>query len=471
MRHDWNSLLCHDDDFRLKSYDKTFFPHADNLVRYIKDYVERFDINMQYSFNIETITKKDGLYCIRDNNGNEHCCEVLIVATGLYKPFIPQIEGIEHTTNYSDMSLNIEEFENKRVLVIGKKNSAFETAEHLISAASMIHLVSPSSIKMAWKTHYVGDLRAINNNFLDTYQLKSQNAVLDADITLIKKEGEQYRVTFSYKHAEDEIEEIVYDRILCCTGFKFDNSIFSENNTPELAHMGKFPALTTSFESVNNLNMYFAGTLTHSLDYRKSTSGFIHGFRYNSKALADILIEKHLGENIPTIVVSNDSKELTNLMLDRINRSGALWQQPGFIADAALKNHEGYAYIKELPKEHFIEKFASSSDDIYILTLEYGASILGDPFAVQRNHRENTTVAEASQFLHPVVRRYVNGILVARHDVIEDLEARWVEPEHFEPMIKFFDEQKDAISCEPLTNELANSMNRIQQYECEKSQA
>ena len=55
MRHDWNSLLCHDDDFRLKNYDKKFFPHADNLVRYINDYVERYNINMQYSFDIVAI--------------------------------------------------------------------------------------------------------------------------------------------------------------------------------------------------------------------------------------------------------------------------------------------------------------------------------------------------------------------------------------------------------------------------------
>ena len=27
--------------------------------------------------------------------------------------------------------------------------------------------------------HYVGDLRAINNNVLDTYQLKSQTAIAD----------------------------------------------------------------------------------------------------------------------------------------------------------------------------------------------------------------------------------------------------------------------------------------------------
>ena len=31
---------------------------------------------------------------------------------------------------------------------------------------------------MSWATHYVGDLRGINNELLDTYQLKSLDALL-----------------------------------------------------------------------------------------------------------------------------------------------------------------------------------------------------------------------------------------------------------------------------------------------------
>jgi hypothetical protein len=45
-----------------------------------------------------------------------------------------------------------------------------------METAAVIHVAGPHSIRMAWRTHYVGHLRAVNNNFLDTYQLKSQNA-------------------------------------------------------------------------------------------------------------------------------------------------------------------------------------------------------------------------------------------------------------------------------------------------------
>jgi len=41
---------------------------------------------------------------------------------------------------------------------------------------------------------YVGHLRALNNNLLDTYQLKSQNALLDGNIERIDRRGDRYIV-------------------------------------------------------------------------------------------------------------------------------------------------------------------------------------------------------------------------------------------------------------------------------------
>jgi hypothetical protein len=64
-------------------------------------------------------------------------------------------------------------------------------------------------MKMAWKTKYVGHLRAVNNNFLDTYQLKSQNVVIDATIANIRREGDRFIVSFNYTHANREREDLV----------------------------------------------------------------------------------------------------------------------------------------------------------------------------------------------------------------------------------------------------------------------
>lgn len=42
----------------------------------------------------------------------------------------------------------------------------------------------------------------------------------------------------------------------------------------------KYPAVKHNYESVSLPGLFFAGTNTHGLDFRKSSGGFIHGFRY-----------------------------------------------------------------------------------------------------------------------------------------------------------------------------------------------
>ena len=44
----------------------------------------------------------------------------------------------------------------------------------------------------------------------------------------------------------------------------------------------KYPKISGDYESVDYENLYFAGTIAHSLDFRYSSGGFIHGFRYAS---------------------------------------------------------------------------------------------------------------------------------------------------------------------------------------------
>lgn len=53
--------------------------------------------------------------------------------------------------------------------------------------------------------------------------------------------------------------------------------------TPGRGRAKKYPKINYNYESVDNPGMFFAGTATHSLDFRKSAGGFIHGFRYTGE--------------------------------------------------------------------------------------------------------------------------------------------------------------------------------------------
>ena len=45
---------------------------------------------------------------------------VLVVASGMWKPNIPDIKGIEMADGYETMSLNPDDYEGKTVLILGR---------------------------------------------------------------------------------------------------------------------------------------------------------------------------------------------------------------------------------------------------------------------------------------------------------------------------------------------------------------
>ncbi len=443
LRWDWNSLLSDSEEALFKRYSGRYFPAADDFVRYLEDFAARFQLRAHYAAQVELV-RRNGQFCVTTGTGVSFTSPRLIVATGVSLPYLPAIPGIENVQPYTTMSLDVSQFRNKRVLIVGKGNSAFETAEHLLESAAVIHLASPNSVRMAWQSHYVGHLRAVNNNFLDTYQLKSQNAVIDAVIEEIRKEGEKFVIRFRYKRAVGEVEELVYDHVLACTGFRFDSSIFAEECRPALAINGRFPLQTSAWESSNAQDMYFAGTLMQMRDFKKSQSGFIHGFRYNVHALFHILNARYEGIPWPRRTIAPDHESIAEAIIGRINRTSALWQQFGFLGDFVMLDSSGgpAQYFEQVPIDYVRDGGLGDYSEYLQITLEYGlAHGDADPFRLDRVRGEDVDHAELSNFLHPVVRRYVGNKFAAEHHVIENLFGEWKGPEHVKPLQAFIAKQ------------------------------
>jgi thioredoxin reductase len=448
LRWDWNSLLVDDGRLNFGDYTRKYFPPADKLVQYLNDYADCYNLNIRGNTRIVRVERLgDGTEGFRllDEASNAFTCRRLVVATGIPKPVIPDIPGVELAEQYATVSVDPEDFINQRVLIVGKGNSAFETADNLVETTAMIHVCSPTPLKLAWATHYVGNLRAVNNNFLDTYQLKSQNAVLDANINKIERNAEgKLAVSLTYSHACGEAETIVYDRVIFCTGFGFDDSIYAEDCRPELVIKNRFPSQTSEWESTNVPGMYFAGTLTHARDYKKTTSGFIHGFRYNVRALHRMLEKKYHGKDLPSREIEPSVEGLLSAALERINRSSALWQQYGFLHDVMVVSSDGSSarYYEELPLAYVHETELSASGHYYTLALEFG-HIHGDPFAIER--KPVVEAADESVFLHPVIRRWNGPLLVAEYHLLENLFGEWKELEnHVQPLREFFAKHQEA---------------------------
>lgn len=417
LRWDWNSLLTEDGRLAFGDYSRKYFPPADKLVEYLTDYASCYNLSIRCNTRVARVErlgdqtgKAEGFRVFDDGSGS-WTCRRLIVATGVSRPYVPDIPGAELAEQYVDVSVDPDDFINQRVLIVGKGSSAFETAENLVETTVLVHVCSPSPLKLA--THF-----------------KSQNAILDATIQKIERNGAgKLVVSLAYTHACGETETIVYDRVIFCTGFRFDDSIFAEECRPELTINDRFPAQTCEWESTNVPGLYFAGTLTQMRDFKKATSGFIHGFRYNTRALFRMLEKKHHGRPLPRREVEATAEGLMVAALERINRSSALWQQYGFLHDVIVLPSDGgrARYYEELPLAYVHETSLSASDHYYTIALELG------------HIHPTAEAADESVFLHPVIRRWNGPLLVAEHHLPENLFGEWKDMEHhIVPLRDFF---------------------------------
>jgi thioredoxin reductase len=448
LRTDWNSLLSDDPALRFTRYSDRYFPDASDLPRYLEDFARGQKLRIKYDTRITRVTRTPFGFRAEDQTGQVHEARRLIVATGVSKPYLPDIPGIEEAEAYDSVSVDPADFVNQRVLIIGKGNSAFETAENLMETTAVIHVAGPGSIRMAWRTHYVGHLRAVNNNFLDTYQLKSLNAVLDGTIEHIERRDGAYFVTVRFARVNEVKKGYRYDRVIVCTGFRFDASIFDEECRPELAHRSRFPALTSAWESTNIPDLFFAGTLMQSRDFKKSTSGFIHGFRYGVRALHRMLESKYHDAPWPSKALRAEPGALADAVISRVNRSSALWQLFAFMGDLIAVAADGSAkYFEEAPVDYAHESGLGGADAYFTITLEYGPDHdHHDPFDVsfERIQQSDARNAEKGRYLHPVIRHFMEGRLVGEHHMAENLENDWGGlMTHREPLAAFFERELD----------------------------
>ena len=438
LRMDWNSLLAGGPLFT--RYTERYFPDAGVMVRYLGDYAA--GLRIDYDTRVASVARADGGFAVTDDHGRTHRARCVIVGTGVTKPYIPPIEGIETAERYGEVTVDPRDFLDQRVLVMGKGNSGFETADNLIETAAVIHVAGPGSLKMAWRSHYVGHLRAVNNNLLDTYQLKSQNALLDGTVQRIERRDGGYLVTVSFERANEVTRDLPYDRVIVCTGFRFDPSIFDASCRPELVIDDRFPAQTPEWESPNVPGLFFAGTLMQVRDFKRSTGGFIHGFRYGVQALHRMLERRYHGVEWPHATLPADPGGLMEAVIARVNRTSALWQQFAFLCDLIVVERDGSArYYEELPVDYV---HASPPERYFTITLEYGPDHdRFDPFdvSVGRIAQSDSDRASEGRYLHPVVRAHRRGELVAEHHVTENLENEWTGPGHREPLREFFSAQ------------------------------
>jgi thioredoxin reductase len=437
LRWDWNSLLHEPAELPFADYSQEYFPSADDMVRYLGDFARHQRLNVRYGTDVTRVEKTDDGFAVHTADG-VMTAECLIMATGWGQPNVPDVRGIEHATGYEAMSTNPADYTDHRVLILGKGNSAFETASALLSHASMIHLASPRPLRLAWNTKHPGDVRGHHGAVLDSYQFKTLHSVLDCVIDEIKPVGDRFEVHLTYTHADGETAVMEYESVLRCTGFQMDTSVFADGCRPRMTPSGRMPATRPDWQAMDVDGLYFAGTIAQDRDFKKASSAFIDGFRYNLRTLTALLRERYDGAPLDFDKVEADPGALTAAVLDRVNWSSALWTQFEFLVDALVVDATTgqVRHYHDLPEDYAVARFGTEPH-YYTFGLRWGRDAYNDVFAIERPPHPDR--ASESAFIHPVVRRYRGGELVEELHLLEDLLAEWRRPDrHVQPLHDFF---------------------------------
>ncbi|XP_061495011.1 FAD-dependent oxidoreductase domain-containing protein 2 isoform X2 [Rhineura floridana] len=407
LRHDWNSLLSHDSRLLFRHYSKDFFPNADDMVRYLGDFASMLDLQVCYNTSItHVMLEKDS----KAWNGH--------------------------------------------YFILADQNARFYKC------------------------------RAINNGLLDTYQLKSLDGLLEGDLedlVLVKDKKGKLRITLRFylensnsSEAEsitlpqDELDNFAtrapYDRAIRCLGWKFDFSIFNKSVglMQGKGSKKKYPLIKPSYEAKATRGLFVLGTASHSVDFRKSAGGFIHGFRYTARTVHRILEVRHHGVPWPSPIYP--IMQLTNTIVKRVNEASGLYQMFSVLADVILlkENAPEFEYLEEYPvgvlQELEWRTGKKVQNGLFVIMMEYGKNFSGPDKDV---FYYNRAVGEAqhawqSNFLHPVIY-YYKRLPTERqmrlcppdwplprpdaiHHIVEDFLTDWTAPNaHILPLRRFLE--------------------------------
>ena len=395
-RYDWNSLITDDRAVLTRDFSREFFPRREVIPAMLANLCERYAVPVTYNVGVTRVARRgDGAFLV-ETDKEPVIARYVVVATGL-NPWTAPIPGVELTTPYAAMKPR-EHYRDKRVLIIGKGNSGFECAKDVLNEASIIMLASPSPTRLAYQTHYVGSVRHPNCLLVENYQLKHQAALLNCHIRQVARCNSGYQATVAYTNADNEVETLDFDDIITATGFTGDLDTVGDLGLPRVH--GKFPDIDGMFQSRAVPGLFFAGALTHGPDYRSfSSSGFIHGFRYNSMILAHHLADIVGATELQPRIAADD---LADHLLGDFEEDAGMYLQPGHIGRCYRRVGNGtWIDLGHRTRQWFQDHSLAGGDTLLLATLEYG-DIHSFPNTLQIPRHPGDP--DKSAHIHPVVR-------------------------------------------------------------------
>ena len=369
--YDWNSLLGEEPADRAlvpEFMDGTsYFPSRPEMQRGLEAFAERGGVRVRYGCRWEG-TRRDGEGFAVATSDGEYTCRVLVVAVGMTEPWKPDIPGLDLVPHYVETE-EPETYADRRVFVIGKRNSGFEIADGLLPWARQIVLGSPRPAKLSIIVASVAAARARYMQPFEDHTLGGGTFVIDAAIERVERIGDRYRVFCKGTTVPGDLVFDV-DRVIAATGFGTPLLDLADLGVATF-YQGRLPAQTPWWESASVPGVFFAGSITQgSIGLKKygraSGSAAVHGFRYNARVLARHLARSRFGFEPEARTLAAD--DVVPTLLAELTRGPELWHQQSYLARVvSFDPAQGIVDEGIEPLAHFVD---TSGPDAVAVTVE-----------------------------------------------------------------------------------------------------
>jgi thioredoxin reductase len=382
---DWNSLQADEPEIRnlVPSFmdGSSYFPARSEMEQGLIAFAERTGLSIRYGCTWESTERAADGFMLTTSDG-EYSCRVVVFAIGTTAPWKAHIAGIDQVPHYAEVKTP-KDYAGRRVFVIGKRNSGFELADGLLPWASRIVLASPRPARLSVVTRSLVGARARYAQPYEDAVLGGGNLIVDASIERIERTGGSFLV---HARGTGVHSDFVFeaDDVIAATGF--------ETPLRDLRALGvatlmqdRVPAQTPYWESVSVPGIYFAGNATQGATELQrngalSSSAAVQGFRYNGQVLARYIAQKHFRVEVRRPRISND--EVVEHLLTEAARSGALWNQKGYLASLVTFDDDGGATDEGIvPLSHYVD---SSGPDAVAVAIESDPDIHPTVFVRRR---------------------------------------------------------------------------------------
>ena len=377
-------------EFMDRSFD---VPSRAEMEAGLAAFAERAGVRVRYGCEWTGTRREEDGVVIETDHG-EYRCRFAVFALGVTQKWVPSIPGSEHASHYVDTSPP-GAYRDKRVVIIGKRNSGFEIGHGLLPWAKELVLVSPRPVQIELLAH--SPLRV---RYLQPYEEYVRGGagtfVVDAAISGIEQTSGGRRVIAEGTTWPGRLE-FDADEVILATGFQAPLLDLRELGVATVLN-DRIPALTPFFESISVSGFFFAGNITQGAKGMRKhgvspNSTSVNGFRYNSRVLAEHVAER-LGLARERPVVARD--ELVPLLLKELSCAPELWIQKNFLARVVSISDQGLRDEGIVPLEHFLD---SGGEDAVAAAIEMNSRAVIHPAVyVRRGGR----VTEHELPPHPV---------------------------------------------------------------------